>query len=81
MKKQRLIIESIRYITGSQKSVKIQGKPAELKAFKSVLNASRKLYENLQRKDVSLQEVERLVAVKNKAAKQFQQITGKSWPL
>lgn len=81
MKRQRLIIESIRYITGSQKSVKLKGKPSELKAFRKVLNASKKLYENLQRKDVELKEVEALVAIKNRAAKEFKKITGKSWPL
>ncbi len=81
MKKQRLIIESIRYITGNQKSVKIKGKTEEVQAFRRVLNASKKLYENLQRKDVRLAEIEKLVSIKNKAAKQFKKITGKSWPL
>ena len=81
MKKQRLIVESIRYITGNQKSVKIQGKINEVKAFQKVLNASRKLYENLQRKNVKLQEIEKLVEAKNRAAKSFKKITGKSWPL
>ena len=80
MKKQRLIIESIRYITGNQKSVKIQGKTKEVILFKKALNASRKLYENLQRENVSLQEIERLVAEKNKAAKAFVQETGQAWP-
>ena len=81
MKKQRLIIESIRYITGNQKSVKIKGKLTEMNAFRNVLNASRKLYESLQRKDVSLAEIERLVAKKNKAAQRFRKQTGHSWPL
>ena len=81
MKKQRLIVESIRYITGNQKSVKIQGKINEVKAFQKVLNASRKLYENLQLKSAKLQEIEKLVEVKNKAAEQFKSITGATWPL
>ena len=81
MKKQELIIESIRYITGNQKSVKIKGKPLEVKAFQKVLNASRKLYENLQRENVNLKEIENLVAQKNKAAKEFRKITGRCWPL
>jgi len=81
MKRQRLLIESIRYITGNQKSVKLKGKPDELQAFQKVLNASRELYENLQRKDIRLQKIEALVAKKNQAAKQFKKITGKSWPL
>ena len=81
MKKQRLIIESIRYITGQQKSLKIQGKKEELQAFQNVVNASKKLYENLQRNNVSLEEIESLVSAKNKAADQFREITGQSWPL
>jgi|TARA_R110001592_G_scaffold157615_1_gene388472 hypothetical protein len=81
MKKQRLIIESIRYITGNQKSVKIQGKTIEVKAFQKVLNASRNLYENLQQKNAKLAEIEKLVEVKNQAAKAFKKITGKTWPL
>ena len=81
MKKQRLIIESIRYITGNQKSVKIQGKANEVKAFQKVLNASRNLYENLQQKNAKLAEIEKLVEVKNQAAKVFKKITGKTWPL
>tara|TARA_Y100000593_G_scaffold93262_1_gene187477 strand:- start:1775 stop:2020 length:246 start_codon:yes stop_codon:yes gene_type:complete len=81
MKKQKLLIESIKYITGQQSSIKIKGEPTELKAFKQVLNASRTLYESLQNPNAKLKEVERLVAIKNKAAQRFQEITGKSWPL
>ena len=81
MKKQRLMIESIRYITGQQESLKLQGKKKELHAFKSVLNASKRLYENLQRDNVSLNEKEDLVAVKNESAKRFLEITGQTWPL
>ena len=81
MKKQRLIVESIRYITGNQKSVKIKGKPAEMKIFQEVLNASRNLYENLQKENVRLREIEKLVERKNKAAKKFFEVTGETWPL
>ena len=80
MKKQRLMIESIRYITGNQKSVKIQGKPKTVKLYKNALNASRKLYESLQQENVSLQEIERLVAKKNKWAKLWKSETGEAWP-
>ena len=81
MKRQRIIIESIRYITGHQKSVKIKGKLSEMNAYKGVLRASKKLYETLQRKDARLKEIERLVARKNRAAERFQRVTGHSWPL
>ena len=81
MKKQRIIIESIRYITGNQKSVNIRGKLTEMAAYKDVLNASKKLYESLQRKDVRLAEIEKLVERKNRAARRFKKITGSAWPL
>ena len=81
MKRQRIIIESIRYITGNQKSVKIKGTLTEMNAYRDVLKASKKLYETLQRKDARLNEIERLVAKKNRAAIRFKKATGKSWPL
>lgn len=81
MKKQRIIIESIRYITGNQESVRIKGKPTEMVAYKDVLKASKKLYETLQRKNVRLSEIEALVAKKNRAAERFRRVTGHSWPL
>ena len=81
MKKERLIIESIRYITGNQKTVKVQGKSIELDAYKSVLNASRNLYEGLQSKNIKLQEIEKLVEIKKQASLRFKKVTGQSWPL
>ena len=81
MKRQRIIIESIRYITGNQKSVNIKGTLPEMNAYRDVLKASKKLYETLQRKDARLSEIERLVAKKNRAALRFKKATGKSWPL
>lgn len=81
MKRQRIIIESIRYITGNQKSVKLKGKISEMTAYRGVLRASKRLYESLQRNDVKLSEIERLVAEKNRAAMRFKKATGQSWPL
>ena len=42
MKRQRIIIESIRYITGNQKSVKLKGKISEMTAYRGVLRASKR---------------------------------------
>ena len=81
MKRQRIIIESIRYITGHQKSVKMKGKISEMAAYRGVLRASKRLYEGLQKKNVGLNEIERLVARKNRAAERFKKVTGQSWPL
>ena len=60
--------------------MKIQGKPKTVKLYKNALNASRKLYESLQQENVSLQEIERLVAKKNKWAKLWKSETGEAWP-
>lgn len=81
MKRQRIIIESIRYITGNQKSVKIKGKLSEMNAYRGVLRASKRLYEGLQKKNIRLAEIEKLVAQKNRAAERFRRVTGHSWPL
>ena len=80
MKKQRLIIESIRYITGNQDSVKIQGNKRHIVIFNKALNASKKLYESLHRSDVSLNQIEKLVLEKNRWAKKWVKETGESWP-
>ena len=81
MKKQRLLIESIRYITGLQSSVKIKGDTKELAAFRNVLNASRKLYESLHNEKANLKYIEQLVETKKKAVMRFKKITGQVWPL
>ena len=81
MKKQRLLIESVRYITGLQETVKLKGDPRELVALKNVLNASRKLYESLNNKNVNLKKIEKLVEAKKRATARFEQVTGQFWPL
>lgn len=81
MKKQRLIIESIRYIVGTQKSIKLKGKTKEIYAYQEVLNASKKLYESLHAKNASLQKIEKLVDEKKHAAIRFEDLTGQAWPL
>ena len=37
MKKQKLLIESVRYITGLQPSVKLKGNTKELRAFQQLV--------------------------------------------
>lgn len=80
MKKQRLMIESIRYITGNQPSLKIQGPTKYVKAYKAAVRASRNLYENLQQGDITLEEIEKSVQKKNRAALEFRNLTGTNWP-
>jgi len=79
-KKNRLMMETVRYITGNQKSLKVNGPTTFVSAYKEAVKASRKLYETLYREDVSLKEVEKLVEAKNKAAKNFHKVTGSVWP-
>lgn len=81
MKKQRLLIEAVRYITGTQSSMKLKGDSEELRAFRKVLNASRKLYESLHDKNVSLKKIEQLVENKKRATRAFENLTGETWPL
>ena len=81
MKKQRLLIEAVRYITGAQSSMKLKGDSEELRAFRKVLNASRKLYESLHDKNVSLKKIEQLVENKKRATRAFENLTGETWPL
>ena len=80
MKKQRIIIESIRYITGNQDSVKIQGKKKHIAIYNKALNVSKKLYETLQHPDASLDQIEKLVLEKNRWAKKWVEETGENWP-
>jgi hypothetical protein len=79
-KKNRLLIESVRYITGNQKSLKVQGPTNFVKAYQTAVKASRALYEGIYKKDASVKEIEKLVEAKNLAAKQFRKITGSVWP-
>jgi len=79
-KKNRLLIESVRYITGNQKNLKVKGPTPFVNAYKEAIKASRNLYEALHNDKSSLKDIETLVEIRNKAGIKFQKITGTRWP-
>lgn len=74
------MIESIKYITGNRKSLKIQGPTKIITAFQSALKASRNLYKSLQNEGTDLLTIESLVRKKSSAAKEYFKISGSKWP-
>ena len=79
-KKNRLLIESVKYITGNQKKIKIKGPTKFVQAYSSAIRASKSLYEALQLDDTSIRKIEKLVENKKNAAKLFKKVTGSVWP-
>ena len=75
-----LMIETVNYITGMKKNIQINGNQVEIKAYSDVLIASRKLYEGLHRKNISLKEIESLVENKKKLASAYFNIFNVAWP-
>ena len=77
----KILVESVNYITGNQKAVKVKGPKRVIKAFKNCLTESRKLYILLnETKNVSLTQIEQQVQAKRKAAQEFKNLTGDVWP-
>lgn len=79
-KKNRLLIESVRYITGNQSKIKVHGPTRFVEAYGEVIRASKKLYEALHSDNVQMKTVEKLVERKNQAAAKFKSVTGSVWP-
>lgn len=79
-KKNRLMMETVRYITGNQPKLRVNGPTKFVDAYKNVVLASKKLYLRLHENDASLSEIEKLVENKNIAAKHFYDVTGSIWP-
>jgi len=79
-KRNRLLIESVRYITGNQKKLKVKGPSRFIQAYDKAIKASRALYEELHKNDPSMKTIDTLVENKNKAAQAFKKITGSVWP-
>tara|TARA_B100001250_G_C19716324_1_gene751644 strand:- start:365 stop:610 length:246 start_codon:yes stop_codon:yes gene_type:complete len=80
MKKQKLMVESIKYIVGKKDRLKLYGPTKSVKAYKCALQASKKLYEALHNDKCTLSEIEQKVKVKNTAAESYRKITGLDWP-
>lgn len=69
------------YIMGTGTGVKLSGSREKIVATKNVLEASRKLYAELNHPQASLKKVSNLLESKRKASKEFQQVTGINWLL
>ena len=74
----KLMAASAAYIMGMSPMVKIKGDKNKLEAYKSVLNSSRELYENLLSGNEAL--ISESLEKKKKLSKRFKQEFGWSWP-
>ena len=79
--KKSSIKEAVLFITGNKQSVKLQGKKEKVKAYLDVLIASKDLYEALNQKNVTLNEVKYLVEKKKKFAIAYKMKTNEDWVL
>ena len=59
--KKSLIKQSVLFVTGNQRNVKVEGSKEKVSAYLNVLLASRDLYEALNQENVTLLEIKRLV--------------------
>ncbi len=73
-----LMAESVLYVTGRKKNLKITGPLKQVRAFEGVLNASRKLYEALEDNSTSLSQIEFLVEKKKIAISRRRGVYGSS---
>ena len=69
------------YILGEKTHVTLRGSQDRIVATQNVLNASKTLYEELNKDDASINAVSSLINKKKKAAHSFHQITGIPWLL
>ena len=79
--KKSLIKQSVLFVTGNQRNVKVEGSKEKVSAYLNVLLASRDLYEALNQENVTLLEIKRLVENKKKHAIVYKTKTNKDWVL
>ena len=79
--KKSLLKESVMFVTGRRQSLNINGPKKIVEAFLNVLVASKDLYEAIEEKNVTLQEMAYLIKNKEKLAEDYKRKTGKVWPL
>ncbi len=71
---------SAAYILGLKPMLEVKGTKKEISAYKKVLESSKSLYESLNCKDTSLDNIDYKLKEKKSAAKHFKAITGNVWP-
>jgi len=77
--KKKLFATSAAYILGLRPAVKLKGTSGKTIAYKEVLEASRDLYEALE-KEENFEKVDRLLEAKRYKAVRFAKKTGIKWP-
>ncbi len=77
--RRKLYAASAAYILGLGPKVKLRGTPRKTRAYVSVLEASKKLYEALE-KEEGIESVDKLLAEKKNKAINFSHTTGLIWP-
>ena len=79
--KKRFNAAAASYILGESPSVEVVGAPEKISVVREVLQASRNLYEELQRPDTRLTRVISLLEKKREAARAFHERVGSTWIL
>lgn len=81
MMKPELILESLKFIKGSQGNNLVVENSNHAAPLAKVLFESKALYDLLHDKSATLDEVVKQISKKNSAAKEYKRITGNVWPL
>ena len=79
--KKSLLKESVMFVTGRRKDLRVNGPKRIVEAFLNALVASKDLYEAIEEKNVSLSELQALIEHKEELAAAYKKKTGKDWPL
>ena len=79
--KKSLLKESVMFVTGRRKDLRVNGPKRMVEAFLNVLVASKDLYEAIEEKNVSMKELVTLIEHKEELASVYKSKTGKDWPL
>tara|TARA_B100001123_G_scaffold50596_1_gene52182 strand:+ start:20185 stop:20436 length:252 start_codon:yes stop_codon:yes gene_type:complete len=77
----RLSALAAAHILGKKTNIKLTGSKKKVMATRNVINASRNLYEAMNRQEPRLDEVKLCLQKKQDAAKEFKVEFGHSWPL
>ena len=79
--KKSLLKESVMFVTGRRKDLRVNGPKKIVEAFLNVLVASKDLYEAIEEKNVTMRELSTMIEHKEELASVFKEKTGKEWPL
>jgi hypothetical protein len=72
---------AIGWIFGKKLNIKLRGNPQYVQAVTNAIIASKKFQDELKRPGATVSSVLDALNLKKEMAKQFEEITGKQWPL